>query len=112
MVGGDEEVGKHLVDTHNIQPGEIVTGFDSAVVLSTTSEEGCDLQGCRNTRDNQAGVWNRKKHVPFRHSKIIQLQFNLYGESPFRHRSSPTLYPLILPRVTSDTTKNIPLDSH
>ncbi len=43
IVGGDEEVGKHLVATSSIQPGEMITGFDSVVILSTKFVEGCEL---------------------------------------------------------------------
>jgi hypothetical protein len=43
IVGGDEEVGKHLVATRSIQSGEIITGFVSVAIVSTKSVEGCEL---------------------------------------------------------------------
>jgi hypothetical protein len=44
IVGGDEEVGKHLVTTRSIQSGEIITGFVSVTIVSTKSVEGCELE--------------------------------------------------------------------
>ena len=43
-VEGDEDVGRYLVVTRDIQQGEIITGFGSTAITSTTSEEGHELE--------------------------------------------------------------------
>ena len=63
------------------------------------------------TRQRSRG-WNRENLAPVRHGSFKQLIFNFSDKIYVRYIRTSTVFPLLLPDVTSGKSKNIPVDSH